>query len=105
MNELFELDLATKSIRKVEHAEGAVIPQIRTSHTLNKLDETTAYLFGGANDEGPFNDLYKLDLTSAEFSQIKLEESEELKLPRIEMHTAHILNGTHLLIVGGRRLE
>ena len=28
-----------------------------------------------------------------------------MNLPMIEMHTAHIYQGTHLLIIGGRKLE
>ena len=33
-----------------------------------------------------------------------LDESE-MNLPMIEMHTAHLYKGTHLLIIGGRKLE
>eukprot|EP00353_Schmidingerella_taraikaensis_P014350 CAMPEP_0185593658 /NCGR_PEP_ID=MMETSP0434-20130131/72196_1 /TAXON_ID=626734 ORGANISM="Favella taraikaensis, Strain Fe Narragansett Bay" /NCGR_SAMPLE_ID=MMETSP0434 /ASSEMBLY_ACC=CAM_ASM_000379 /LENGTH=94 /DNA_ID=CAMNT_0028220409 /DNA_START=407 /DNA_END=688 /DNA_ORIENTATION=+ len=33
-----------------------------------------------------------------------LDESE-MSLPMMEMHSAHVLGGTHLLLIGGRKLE
>ena len=71
---------------------------------MTKLDDTKAYIFGGANEEGPLKDLYELNLADLEFNKVKLDQSEVI-LPMIEMHSAHIYKGTHLLIIGGRSLE
>ena len=43
-------------------------------------------------------------MTNLEFNKVKLDQSEVI-LPMIEMHSAHIYKGTHLLIIGGRSLE
>jgi hypothetical protein len=59
-------------------------------------------MFGGANQEGPRRDLLKLDLDTLRFSNIKVQEADKVKLPSLEMHTAHVYQGTKLLIVGGR---
>ena len=63
-----------------------------------------AYLFGGANSDGPLKDLYSLDLQSLLFTKLQLDESE-MNLPMMEMHTAHVYSNTHLLLIGGRKLE
>ena len=100
---MYVFDLETKELKQQEYAEGKIKPPIRNSHTLTK-DGTKAYLFGGANSDGPLKDLYSLDLETLEFSRIALDESE-MNLPMIEMHTAHMYRGTHLLLIGGRKLE
>ena len=51
--------------------------------------KSKAYLFGGANKDGPRKDLYEFDLETLAFKSIKLDETE-MNLPMIEMHTAHI---------------
>ena len=102
-NDLYTLDLETKELKQQEYDDGKIVPPKRNSHTLTK-DGTKAYLFGGANSDGPLKDLYSLDLESLEFTRIQLDESE-MNLPMIEMHTAHIYRGTHLLLIGGRKLE
>ena len=71
---------------------------------MTKLNESKILIFGGANEEGPLKDLYELSIDSKEFVKVKLDQSETI-LPMIEMHTAHIYKGTHLLIIGGRSLE
>ena len=75
----------------------------RNSHTLTKLDDSRAFLFGGANEDGPLKDLYELDLQKMEFKKIALDESEQA-MPMLEMHSALIYKGTRLLLLGGRRL-
>jgi hypothetical protein len=59
-------------------------------------------MFGGANQEGPRRDLMKLDLDTLRFSNIKVQETDKVKLPSLEMHTAHVYQGKKLLILGGR---
>jgi len=77
-----------------------VIPPKRNSHTFTlSKDGKHAYLFGGANEEGPLNDLYRLDLETLIFSQIVLKG---LDVPLLEMHTVHVMNENQLLIIGGR---
>jgi hypothetical protein len=66
--------------------------------------DNKAYIFGGANSDGPRKDLFELDLTSYKYRSVQLDESE-CKLPMIEMHTAHIYQGDKLLLIGGRALE
>jgi len=77
---------------------------VRNSHTLTKGSNGKAYLFGGANTDGPLKDFYELDLATLNFTKIQLDETD-MSLPMIEMHTAHIYQGTHILLIGGRKLE
>ena len=77
---------------------------MRNSHTLTKGSNGKAYLFGGANSDGPLKDFYELDLATLNFTKIQLDETD-MSLPMIEMHTAHIYQGTHILLIGGRKLE
>ena len=102
---MYTLDLTAKTMSQHEYPDGAIRPPARNSHTLTKSsDGTKAYLFGGANQDGPLKDLYELDLQTLAFKKIALDESE-MSLPMVEMHSAHIMSGTHLLIIGGRKLE
>lgn len=107
-SDLFILDLETKMLKQHEWPEGAVVPAVRNSHTLTKgTSESTsskAYLFGGANTDGPLKDLYELDMETLVFKKMLLDESE-MNMPMVEMHSAHMYKGTHLLIIGGRKLE
>jgi len=100
---MFTLDLNALTMKQHEYADGSIQPPPRNSHTLTKNGDK-AYLFGGANQDGPLKDLYELDLASLTFKKIVLDESE-MNMPMVEMHSAHILNGTHLLLIGGRKLE
>lgn len=63
-----------------------------------------AYLFGGANSDGPLKDLYELNLKTYKFKRLQLDDNE-CPLPMLEMHTAHIFQGNKLLLIGGRALE
>jgi hypothetical protein len=91
---MFTYDLESHEIDEVNLPEGAVIPRPRNSHTLTQVTHTEtnqeAYLFGGANGEGPLKDLYRLNLITKEFKQIKLVEEEGNRLPLIEMHSAEV---------------
>lgn len=60
-----------------------------------------AFIFGGANEDGPLSDLWRFDFESRKFSRVKLTG---IQLPAIEMHTSHIWKEKFLLIVGGRAL-
>ena len=106
-DELYCLDLETNSMKLILEnvgKEDVIVPKPRNSHTFTKLNEQKAFLFGGADQDGPMKDLYELDLTNMKFKRVQLDETEVV-LPRVEMHTAHIYKGTHLLIIGGRKLE
>ena len=72
------------------YGDGEIAPIPRNSHTLTPAGAGAAYMFGGANEEGPRRDLMKLDLETLRFSHIKLVETEKVKLPSLEMHTAHV---------------
>jgi N-acetylneuraminic acid mutarotase len=102
-NELYTID-TTKGyeIKHVQYGDGEIAPIPRNSHVLAPDGEGAAYMFGGANQEGPRRDLMKLDLDTLRFSNIKVQETEKVKLPSLEMHTAHVYQGKKLLILGGR---
>lgn len=92
-NDMFVLDIPTLTVSQHQYAEGKIAPEPRNSHTLSQSTgegSDIAYLFGGANEHGPRKDLYKLDLKSLEFSNVKLSESAKALLPSLEMHTAHV---------------
>ena len=48
-------------LEQIEYIDDAVVPKPRNSHST-AVGEGVAYLFGGANEEGPLNDAYTLDL-------------------------------------------
>ena len=72
-NDLFELDLESKALKQIDFAAGKVVPPIRNSHTMTKLNDKKILIFGGANEEGPLKDLYELDVESKEFVKVKLD--------------------------------
>jgi len=63
-----------------------------------------AFVFGGANSDGPRKDLIELDLKTLKWKNIMLDD-KDCPLPMIEMHTAHVYKENQLLVVGGRALE
>lgn len=78
-------------------------PVVRNSHSLTlSRDGNSAYLFGGANKDGPLDDLWRLDLETLVFTEIKLSG---LALPKVEMHTAHAYQEDQLMIIGGRGIK
>lgn len=90
-------------MKKHKFAEGATVPTPRNSHTITlSKDGRSAYIFGGANPDGPLNDLYKLNLENLEFTQVKLSGKT---MPMVEMHTSHFYNENQLLIIGGRGIN
>ena len=93
-NELYTID-STKGyeIKHVQYGDGEIAPITRNSHVLAPDGEGSAYMFGGANQEGPRRDLMKLDLDTLRFSNIKVQETDKVKLPSLEMHTAHVYQG------------
>ena len=85
-------------LEQIEYINDAVVPKPRNSHST-AVGDGVAYLFGGANEEGPLNDAYTLDLKNGKFKRIKIEDPD--KCPFFEMHTSH-LYGDKLLLIGGR---
>jgi hypothetical protein len=71
-NDLFSID-STQNFKVTHHqySEGEIAPAPRNSHTLVQGVDA-AYLFGGANEEGPRRDLHKLDLDTLRFSNVKI---------------------------------
>ena len=102
-NELYEFDPSTKSLKHIEANPGDVVPAKRNSHTM-VAKEDKAYLFGGANSDGPLKDLFELDLKTYKFKKLDIND-KDCPLPMLEMHTCHIYQGNKLLLVGGRALE
>lgn len=60
-----------------------------------------AYIFGGANQNGPLNDLYEFAFSARTFKKIGLKG---LAMPAVEMHTSHIYKEKYMLVIGGRAL-
>ena len=101
-NEVFTFDPLSLEFKQRDYLDGEFLPKERNSHTIVRdKKKPIAYIFGGANEDGPLKDLYKLNLETLEFSQIPLNE-EEVKMPFVEMHTAHLLNETTMIVIGGR---
>jgi len=50
-------------------------------------NKKAAFIFGGANEDGPLNDLYEFEFSTRTFKKRALKG---LAIPAIEMHTAHI---------------
>ncbi|CAK84750.1 unnamed protein product (macronuclear) [Paramecium tetraurelia] len=83
-DEFYRIDTAQKVLTIVKSKNK---PKARNSHTLTYFNERL-FLFGGANENGPLNDLHIYDIKSEVWQQIK--DVSELIMAR-EMHTAHIL--------------
>lgn len=88
------------SLQQVEFKLDDPVPAKRNSHTMVATDKC-AYIFGGANQDGPLNDLWELDFETRKFKKIKLTG---VALPAVEMHTSHIYKNKYMLIIGGRAL-
>ena len=73
------------------------MPKPRNSHSMSQRGQK-AYVYGGANEEGPLNDCLELDLQTLEFKRLKIDENS----PFFEMHTSHLYGDDKLLLVGGR---
>lgn len=57
-------------LEKIEYLkEGAIVPKGRNSHSFVSNGKT-AFIFGGANNDGPLNDAFEFDLESYEFKRI-----------------------------------
>ena len=99
-NDLFAYDHEKNEIEQIEYLkDGLIIPKKRNSH-LFVQNGNKAYLYGGANEEGPLNDAFELDLEKKEFKNVKIAD---LNLaPFFEMGTSHIFKGNELLLIGGR---
>ncbi|CAD8125679.1 unnamed protein product [Paramecium sonneborni] len=83
-DEFYRIDTVQKVLSIVKSKNK---PKARNSHTLTYYKERL-YLFGGANDNGPLNDLHIYDIKSEIWNQV--QDVSELIIAR-EMHTAHIL--------------
>lgn len=87
-NEMFTYDHAKNEIEKYEYLkEGLIVPKPRNSHSFVQHG-TKAYVYGGANEDGPLNDAFELDLESKEFKNLKPKDPN--LAPFFEMHTSHI---------------
>jgi len=110
-DEYYQLTLCEAPLAKLEkftqpHPEET--PKKRTTHTITPTGDGKAYLYGGANDDGPRMDLYEIDLNKPDdaFTKIYYEcdkALEHIRMARLEMHTAHWYEGA-LYFVGGRWL-
>lgn len=87
-------------MQKVEYLEeGLIIPKRRNSHCFVQAT-SKVYIYGGANDEGPLNDAYELDMETSKFKRVWIKDPNNA--PYFEMHTAHLYKGNQLLLIGGR---
>lgn len=86
-------------VKQVELDPNAPCPAPRNSHSMTVV-KGKAYIFGGANHDGPLADLWEFDMQNQSFKKVALSG---VPLPAIEMHTAHCYQDK-LLILGGRAL-
>ena len=90
----------SQKLEKIEFLkEGDVVPKERNSHSFLGNGKT-AYIFGGANNEGPLNDCFSLDLESYKFNRVKV--ANESTCPFFEMHSSHLYKNDKLILIGGR---
>ena len=72
-NDLFVFDHEKGEMQKVEYLEdGLIVPKRRNSHCFVQV-EGKVYIYGGANDEGPLNDSFELDLETSKFKRIRIQ--------------------------------
>jgi len=79
------------------------VPSRRSGHSFCIVGDY-AYLFGGNDSRkppGPNNDLFKLDMTSAEFYWTKIENTGRCPEPR--SHHSVVVHGSKIIIFGGFR--
>ncbi len=76
---MYVFDVDNRQVKNVSYADGKVLPSKRNSHTFTSSGEA-AYVFGGASEDGPKKDLYKLDLNTLEFSYVKINEPSDKKV-------------------------
>ena len=101
-NDVFLYHAAKNEVEKVEYlSNGAIVPKPRNSHGMVQKDDI-AYIYGGANEEGPLNDAYTLDLKSNQFKKLKIKNAD--KAPNFEMHSAHVWENK-LILIGGRNTD
>ena len=97
-NELYAYHHDKNELEQIEYLkEGVIIPKPRNSHSFIQSGNK-AYIYGGANEEGPLNDAFELDLEYMTFKKLKVDDNA----PFFEMHTSHLLRNEKLLLVGGR---
>jgi hypothetical protein len=71
-NHLYKFDNIKIELEKVENLKKhGFKPSKRNSHSFAQVG-SKGYIYGGANDEGPLNDVLLLDLEELEFRSIKL---------------------------------
>jgi len=77
-------------------------PKERNSHSFVRDSKNKKiYLFGGANNDGPLNDLYEFDEETFSWTYIS---TTGICPPVLEMHTGHLWydkGRAKLLIFGG----
>lgn len=75
------------------------MPKPRNSHSFVSNGKT-AYIFGGANNEGPLNDAFSMDLETCQFKRIQVKDPS--MTPFFEMHSSHLYQGNKMILIGGR---
>lgn len=95
-NDLTWFDSETLKWR-AQHIEGRS-PPARSGHCACAMGDSHMYVFGGNTTKNSFNDLWELDVLSAEWTQVKASGSSPSG--RVG-HTVTAL-GSRLLVLGGR---
>ena len=98
LNTLHVYHKESNSLEQIEYVDGAIVPAPRNSHST-AIANDQAYFFGGANEDGPLNDAYSLDLKTGKFARLKVEDPA--KCAPFEMHSSVFLEDK-LLLLGGR---
>lgn len=67
LNDVYTYDEKKNELKQIDYLkDGQVVPQPRNSHSTAQ-NEKFAYIYGGANEEGPLNDCFAFDLTEFGF--------------------------------------
>jgi hypothetical protein len=97
---VYSFNFEDLTLKQVEFSHNSTVPAKRNSHTMVST-QRAAYIFGGANENGPLNDLYEFEFETRSFKKIGLKG---ILMPAVEMHTAHIYQEKYMLVIGGRAL-
>ena len=99
LNDLYMYHSGKNELEKFEYLkEGAIVPKPRNSHGMVQRGDI-AYIYGGADENGPLNDAYTLNLKDGQFQKLTIKKPQDA--PLFEMHSAHVYQNK-LLLIGGR---
>ena len=95
LNQVYQLSCGDQYSWKQIETQGSF--PARWRHSASVINNSI-YIFGGRSQDNVFNDCFKLNLETMEWT--KVETSGNIPSPRYS-HTSNVINSTQLLIFGG----